>query len=188
MSLIEGLAYLDRNTSSLWANLPAENRKELLNYAGFDSARWFWENETIEKYKTNIGLVPFDKIEETLPTFLAHAEDSAISCIYITNNLDQPFFAEHFSFAGFDVGVGTEFGDPVFFSGILNEIRHGGNTLLSHLVEKLNNNYLFDSKLECRNYLDLRFLLFQKDETKFLETAFETSAFEVFQIYLYDLR
>ncbi len=188
MQVVEGLTCISPNPSRVWVNLPEEERKEIIRYRGFDFIAWFWieEEKKVEHYKNKFGLLPLHKIELVKSYLCMLKNNHPYSyAIYLTNDLS--FNATDYlelEFIGFDIGVACEGNDPVFFSGIVNEIRSSGNLMFRELTSNLNDSYLFDDAEICHEYLRIRNSLFESGDLNFIEDAYPNENMDLFKIYL----
>lgn len=178
-----GFLIIERNKDQIWKNLPLGERKDILNYRGFDGLRWPLYQENKENFILYNGLG--DISDETL-IYSLFDKISTITenplDLLLLNNPIRDFNKK--CFIGYDVGVIEEYGDPVFFSGILNEIRTNGNKYITEKIKSLNNNYLFDTISDCNEYLSLREIAFNMQNIQHLETAYQTNQMEIISIYL----
>lgn len=181
---LEGIVTITRNPEMTWIHLSLKQREKILEYKGFDSIIWFWaeDNTEINKLKNELELISIEDFEQ-----IKEYIDSTITTytVFITNSKKFELKNKSFKFIGFDVGVTHEYNEPVFFSGIFNEVRDGGNEIINSSNLELNKYYLFNSIEDCENYLELRKKAISQKAINYIETAYNTEQFEICQIYLY---
>ena len=147
----------------IWKELPAQERQLLLKYNGFDL-------EHIIDCKDIHG------IDLTLSN-----KDSYV--IYINEN-NKEFNDKRFNFIGYDCGILKEYGEYIFYSVIVNEIRVSGNDYIKSYHKKLNDYYLFNNKKDIISYLEKRKEAIDNDNISGLETAYSHKDINFFEIYL----
>lgn len=186
MQLIEGLSCISKNPDHIWKNLPKKERKKLLEYRGIDSHTWFWVEKFQEELQVNsldlVSLKDIVKVKQYLGKILKKHPYSYV--IFLTNDLSKVVAPENLMLIGYDVGVSMEYNEPLFFSGIFNEIRLTGNSDLKILSDKLNQYYLFDNANDGNSYINIRKKMFRNNNFDLIETAYETEMMQVFKIYL----
>jgi hypothetical protein len=167
--------------TTLWSNLSPQEQTILLRYRGFNHSPL-----------SDNDILPFDlepKLTKNLKSILENYQNvrrATILCdlLWLTTDVKSTIQDSDFIFLGFDVGILEEHGEPIFFSGILNELRPSGNSYIRHLVQSLNANYLFSNLEDCTNFLAARDKAL-KHQPDFLETAYETSQYQVIAVWLY---
>ncbi|NSL90508.1 hypothetical protein ECE50_027035 [Chitinophaga sp. Mgbs1] len=188
MKTANSILVVERDYSNTWRNLPFPVRKKILGYKGFDGIRWplyeEWQAAGRVSFSVHNEAGQYTALEE-VTDYVTHLRiDLNKDPDILVLNADPAASAE-LIFLGFDVGVLEEAGSPVFFSGILNEIRADGNPALQQLPANLNRYYLFNTEEQCREYLRLRQAAEQTEDTTFIETAYSSEEFSIVAIYQY---
>jgi len=166
------VSIIERDNDNIWCNLPNIIRKNMLRYKGFDGLH-------MKDYEYSSNVLEILILEQK-----KREKIQDLIIISVANNVIDNLSSD-FRFIGYDVGVIEEFEEFIFFSGILNELRKEGNKHFGELWSKLNSYYLFESIVDCKQYLILREEALKSQEKNFIETAYSSNQFEICSIFLY---
>lgn len=185
LKLQMGLMVLRRNASSIWQNLPDQDRTQLKHYRGFDTRDKWPDYETrdwgVELIDELAGLEELQKVLK-YKAFVEEQYSEPLELILLASHHVPP--PKMFELLGLDVGVLEDFGDPVYFSVIINEIRPGANQCYDPIFSKLNKHYLFSDINSARGCIEVREQAIAQGSTNFLETAYP-SVGDIVWVYQY---
>ncbi|RFM30121.1 hypothetical protein DXN05_03870 [Deminuibacter soli] len=189
MGIENVLLVIERDNTNVWSSLAHTQREKMFRYKGFSGMQWplyeEWSKAGKILFEITNDLGSYaDKeaiISYTIALKAAFKKEFDLLLLNPTKEKQDP----HILFRGYDVGILEEFEEPIFFSGILNEIRENGNPNLIKLQSYLNENYLFSTAQQCEAYLSARHEAEMRHELSYIETAYNTSQFAAFSIYEY---
>lgn len=174
--MLHGLLVVKRSKERIWSNLPQAARERLLNYRGYDGRdRWpdleKWAAATGETLSLDKELASVNQSELVMRYVQTNVQSQYLDVLLLTDAAPS-LPPKGYRRLGYDFGVLYEYGDPVFFSVLLNEIRPGGNRHLAPLQSALNEHYLLPDHQSCLEVAALREFAFAANSSNFLETAY----------------
>lgn len=174
----QGLLVIKRSKDRIWRNLPADIRKPLLNYRGYDGEDHWphlneWATENHISLPLRGQLAPVDHLNSVIRYARQLDQTGGVEILFLTDS-STPSPPQDYHSLGYDFGVLYEEEEPVFFSVLLNEVRSNGNHRLSPVQAILNEHYLLPDRPACSEVYARRKAAFASNMTEFIETAYTT--------------
>ncbi len=185
-----GYLVVRRRPEEMWRNLPSAWRVRLMTYRGFGGGEHWpilerWCMSKGASLQLVGGLAPLhlqDIVTEYMGSLLPQMA-AELLFIIVGDDCGAHVAPDGFTFWGYDFGVLTEDGEPVFFSVVANELRPGGNPAVVQIISRLNSYYLLPTLDDCRVLGAARRAAFELRATNYLETAYAPELCSAVAIY-----
>ncbi|MDJ1501239.1 hypothetical protein [Xanthocytophaga agilis] len=189
---LKGYVVVERRPDLIWLNHPISRGKNTA-YMGFDGFRTYpnvdewieFSNSSIDRYNEDSWhCIELEEVLSYFNWFVRTYPDQTVNLLYLCEESDTTLPDPRFTFIGYDYGVVYEDYTYPFFSSLINEVRIGGNPLLTQFINIVNSFYLLPTLEDCVAYASARQLALKID-TSCMESAYDGSSFAPFKVFLF---